>query len=145
MKTSSCKAKGRNLQKYICKVITKIFKLGEGDVISRSMGSQGTDCHMSPKARLHFPFSIECKNTKLFPSIAALAQSKANVVKGTLPGVVWKPPGKGMDQSIIYFNFQEFAEFWAEHMGFPQEKTDNNLPDRDFEIAQEWSRLDAKS
>jgi hypothetical protein len=140
MKTSSAKAKGRNLQKHICKVITKIFKLGEGDVISRPMGSQGTDCHMSPKARANFPFSIECKNTKLFPSLAALIQSKANTVKGTLPGVVWKPPGKGMDQSIIYFNFEEFTEFWAEKMGTSRIKSDNTIHPDDCSYCEDMGR-----
>ena len=125
MKTSSAKAKGRNLQKYVSNKITNEFDLEEGDVISRPMGSQGTDCHMSPKARKAFPFSIECKNTKSFPSLAALAQSEANHILDTLPGVVWKPPGKGMDESLIYFNFKEFAEFWAEKFGITSIKSDN--------------------
>jgi len=112
MKTSSAKNKGRILQQYICKFLTELFVWGEGDAESRSMGSAGIDVMLSPEARADFPFSIESKNTKSFPSLAALNQAVYNVKTGTLPGVVWKPPGKGMNQSIIYFSFEEFSMFW---------------------------------
>lgn len=112
MKTASAKAKGRKLQQYVSKKITEIFSLEEGDVESRPMGSGGVDIMASPKARSAFPFSIECKNTKTFPSLGALRQAACNEYQGTLGGVVWKPPGKSPGESIIYFNFAEFAEFW---------------------------------
>lgn len=123
IKTSSRKAKGRNLQKYIVETIRRIFKdlLLEYDVLSRTMGEKGIDIMLSPHAQVCYPFSIEAKNTKTFPSLSALKQSKANKYNGSLPGVVWHPPGKSMCDSIIYFNFKEFTSFWEEdhHVEYP--------------------------
>jgi hypothetical protein len=116
VKTSSCKNKGRALQKYIAQKLTEIFELGEGDCVSRPMGSGGVDLMMSPLARSKFPISIESKNTKKFPSIEALRQSNANKYSDTIAGAVWKPPGKGMDDSIIYFNLGEFINFIKENV-----------------------------
>ncbi len=78
------------------------------------MGSAGVDIMLSAIAREVFPFSVEAKNTKTFPSVAALEQSKANAYNHTTPCVVWKPPRKGMDDSIIYFNFNDFVNLWKE-------------------------------
>ena len=115
MKTSSAKSKGRTLQKYIVATLIRCAKILEpDDVISRPMGSSGTDLMLSPKAQKLFPISIESKNTKTFPSIAALEQSNYNKYKGTLAAVVWKPPGKGYDKSIIYFNYEEFLSWFFE-------------------------------
>ena len=94
--------------------------------MSRPMGSGGIDVMLSPHARDSFPFSIECKNTKLFPSLAALSQSEANAIRGTLPAAVWKPPGKGMDKSIIYFNFEDFVDFWSVNFVISEIKSDNS-------------------
>lgn len=105
------------LQKYAAKFLTDLFGLGEGDIESRPMGSSGIDLMFSPLARKLYPFSIESKNTKAFPSLAALEQSKYNAKDKTIPAVIWKPPGKGMDKSIIYFNFEEFSKFWKEEFG----------------------------
>ena len=112
MKTSSCKAKGRTLQKYIVSVLVRLAKVLEpDDVVSRPMGSGGTDILLSPKAQKVFPISIESKNTKSFPSLKALEQSDYNKYKGTIAAVVWKPPGKGYDKSIIYFNYEQFVDW----------------------------------
>lgn len=63
MKTSSCKAKGRRLQKLVVAKILSLFSnLSERDVQSRAMGSQGTDIVLSEAAHKCFPFSVECKN-----------------------------------------------------------------------------------
>lgn len=78
------------------------------------MGSSGVDVLMSPKLRVLFPFSPECKNTKQFPSLSALEQSRANKYFKHLAAVIWKPPGKGMDKAIIYFDFNEFLAWWKE-------------------------------
>ncbi len=111
MKTSSAKGKGRNLQKWLSQMWTEVFGLEEDDVQSRPMGSAGVDLIMSPKAKRLIKISPECKNTKSFPSLSALKQSQANKYEGTIAGVVWKPFGKGMEESIIYFNAREFSEW----------------------------------
>ena len=116
MKTSSAKSKGRELQKWLCKMWTEVFHLDEGDCVSRPMGSAGVDAMMSPKARRLIKISPEMKNTKVFPSVGALKQSQANKYEGTIAAVVWKPHGKGFDNSIIYFNAKEFSEWLEEQL-----------------------------
>jgi hypothetical protein len=108
MKTSSCKAKGRELQKYVARKIRETFALPEEDVVSRPMGSPGADIMLSAAALRLLPLSIECKNTKSQPSLAALAQATLNAKNGQTPLVVWKPPGKGYENSIVYLNLQSF-------------------------------------
>lgn len=79
MKTSSAKAKGRNLQKYVVARILHYFpSLVHDDVISRSMGSQGEDVMLSPVARKLLPISIECKNKKAFSIYKDYAQASSN-------------------------------------------------------------------
>jgi hypothetical protein len=111
MKTASCKAKGRKHQQAAAKILIKYLELEEADIVSRSMGSAGEDLLMSPLARKKLPLSLECKSTKSFPSLAALEQARYNA-KGNTPAVIWKPPGKSEDESIIYFNIHEFMKLW---------------------------------
>ena len=113
MKTQSCKAKGRELQKHVSSKIRDTFNLPEEDVVSRPMGSSGKDIMMSELAHMNLPLSIECKNTKVFPSISALKQARDNSRSVDTPAVCWKPPGKGYDETIIYFNLNEFLELWG--------------------------------
>lgn len=115
MKTSSAKAKGRKLQQFTAQLIQKIFNLKDGDVESQPMGSAGVDIRMAAIARDVLPISIECKNMKSFPSLTALTQSRANKFPDTIPAVVWKPFGKGMEESIIYFNLEEFLNWYKEN------------------------------
>jgi hypothetical protein len=68
MKTSSCKAKGRTLQKYVCQKLHEVFSflgLEPDDFLSRSMGANGTDVIFSPLAtKLVGDYPIECKNVE---------------------------------------------------------------------------------
>lgn len=116
MKTSSCKAKGRELQKHAAKRIQEIFDLPEEDAVSRPMGSSGIDVMLSRQALDRFPISLECKNQKSFPSLAALEQAEANRKKRTWAAVLWKPPGKGMNKSIVYMTFEDFLSIFH-HLG----------------------------
>lgn len=62
IKTSSAKAKGRNLQQAVAAAILATFPaLEPDDVRSTSMGVGGEDVQLSPAARAAFPFTIECK------------------------------------------------------------------------------------
>lgn len=118
IKISSAKSKARKLQQHVAERIKEVFKLQDGDAESRPMGSPGEDVMLSPAARAKLPVSIEVKNTKSFPSIAALKQSETHVKSGSyiIPGVVWKPFGKGMDESIIYFNLNDFLNWHKENV-----------------------------
>jgi hypothetical protein len=113
IKTQSCKSKGRKLQQHVASRIREVFDLPEDDVVSTSMGKGGEDVMMSDRARKELPISIECKNTKIFPSLSALDQAKGNS-KGFKGCVVWKPPKKGYSKSIIYFDLDDFLTLWKE-------------------------------
>ena len=117
IKTQSAKAKGRDLQKHIRKKLLEIFTvLEEDDVVSRPMGSGGTDLMLSPKAQRAVGISFEAKNTRKSPSVGELKQSKANAYPGSLPAVAWKPFGKGYDDTLVMFNLEEFLHYWRNRM-----------------------------
>ena len=79
MRPQSCKSKGRRLQKEIVSKILQHFPdLTDDDVRSCSMGSNGEDVQLSPKAREKVPFSIEAKNTERLNLWGSLEQAHAN-------------------------------------------------------------------
>ena len=111
--TSSAKQKGRKFQQHIRDLLLKKFSwLGEGDVISCSMGSSGVDILMSPLARKTFPVSIEAKKMKRVPTTADSDQSKANAYEATLSGVAWCPHGLGLSRSRIIFDLNDFINWY---------------------------------
>lgn len=65
---------------------------------------------LSEKALRVFPVAVECKNTKVFPGLAALEQSTYNA-GNLLPVVAWKPPGKGMEKTMVYMDLDAFLRF----------------------------------
>ena len=52
--------------------------LEEDDVHSTSMGAGGEDVQLSPAARRHFPYSVECKNVEKLNVWNAYEQAEAN-------------------------------------------------------------------
>lgn len=67
MKTSSCKAKGREFQNKIRDLYRELGKqhgLVDGDIEGRQMGGAGVDIVFSPKALELFTHAIECKKHK---------------------------------------------------------------------------------
>ena len=68
MKTSSAKAKGRNLQKWVRDKLLRLFSpsLAKDDIRSTSMGASGEDVQLSPLARKLIPFQIETKSYATF-------------------------------------------------------------------------------
>lgn len=64
IKVSSAKAKGRNLQKSICRKISELtgYDWGKDCAIeSRPMGQCGVDVRMETAVKELFPFATECK------------------------------------------------------------------------------------
>lgn len=78
MKTSSAKNKGRRLQQWFRDLIIKTFSLSENDVRSTSMGAGGADIQLSDRARLLFPYSVECKNVEKLNLYDAWHQCETN-------------------------------------------------------------------
>ena len=64
---------------------------------------------MSPLAQKLFPVTTECKNTKKQPGPEALEQANFNCYEGTVPCVAWKPPRKGMEDSIAIMKYSDLV------------------------------------
>lgn len=78
IKTSSAKAKGRNLQKWVREKLIEELNIHPEDIESRSMGAGGEDLIMARAAREKFPHSIECKNVEKLNVWEAYEQAKTN-------------------------------------------------------------------
>ena len=78
MKTSSAKAKGRNLQKRVRELLIEKLDIHPEDIESRSMGASGEDLIMARAARGKFPYSIECKNQEKVNVWSAYEQASDN-------------------------------------------------------------------
>ena len=78
MKTSSAKAKGRNLQKKVRELLIEKLMIHPEDIESRSMGAGGEDLIMSRSAREKFPYSIECKNQESLNIWKSYEQAQQN-------------------------------------------------------------------
>ena len=89
--TASAKAKGRNLQQWVCKKISEITGLpyNQSDdqcgIHSREMGQAGIDVVLRGEALKRFPFSVECKATENLNLKDTVDQAKSN----TYPGTDW--------------------------------------------------------
>lgn len=110
MRPSSAKAKGRELQKRVAEMIREWGDLPEEDVVSRPMGSGGEDLMMSNAARRKFPISLECKNTKSFPSLAALRQSDYNKPESLVSAVAWHAPRSAYADTIVYLRLADLLQ-----------------------------------
>jgi hypothetical protein len=86
MKPQSCKAKGRNLQKWVRDQLIEQLNIHPEDIESRSMGAGGEDLIMARAARQKFPFSVECKNVEKLNVWEAYEQAKVNA--GTYEPIV---------------------------------------------------------
>lgn len=79
MKSQSAKGKGRKGQQEIRDLILSVFSdLVPDDVRSTSMGAQGEDLLLSPKARECLPFSIEVKRRAKIAALRYMDQAKGH-------------------------------------------------------------------
>lgn len=86
MKVSSAKAKGRRLQQWAMRQISKLTGIpcGKDELIaSREMGQSGTDVRLIGKAQQAFPYSVECKYQETWSIPAWIKQAKENQKEGT--------------------------------------------------------------
>ena len=106
MKPQSCKAKGRNLQKWVREQLIEQLDIHPEDIESRSMGAGGEDLIMARAAREKFPFSVECKNVEKLNVWEAYEQAKANA--GTYePIVVMK---KNHKKPLVVIDAESFIK-----------------------------------
>ena len=106
MKTSSAKAKGRNLQKWVVSKLIEHLQLDEEDLESRPMGSSGEDIIMGKLSRQRFPYSVECKNQEKVNVWEAYAQAEQNC-KGYEPVVVIK---RNRTKPLVLVDAEHFVE-----------------------------------
>lgn len=105
MKTSSAKAKGRRLQDHVVKELMSgaynnceeceehdhpMWTPRKGDIKPAIMGESGTDIKLSPAAKDHIPFDIECKNTERASVWQWIKQAEENAEEGRVPLTVFK-------------------------------------------------------
>ena len=79
-KIASRKAKARRLQEWVADQIRNwLTGCDPGDVRTATMGEQGSDVILSPKAAQQWPFDgIECKNTERLQLWQALKQMESH-------------------------------------------------------------------
>jgi len=92
MKTSSRKAKGRNLQNEVVKILMNRFEydLKEGDIKPAIMGESGVDIKLSPLAKCYIGYDIECKNQEKLNIWSALKQCEENSEVERIPLLIFK-------------------------------------------------------
>jgi len=111
MKTSSCKAKGRKLQIFVCERIAKIFDIifdnqnEQCEIHSREMGQKGTDIILRGEVYEKFHFDIECKNTEKLNLYDTIEQAKSNTKEGRNWLIVHK---KNKSHPIVIMDWEAF-------------------------------------
>ena len=86
---TSAKAKGRNLQQWVCQKIADITGLpyvqqdDQCEIHSREMGQAGTDIVLRGEALRRFPYSVECKSSEFLNLQATVEQASGNMYIGT--------------------------------------------------------------
>ena len=83
---ASRKAKGRRLQQWVAKEISKItgFECGtDCEIESRPMGQNGPDIRLEKKVLEIFPYSIECKSQESWAVSSWIEQAKTNLYPNT--------------------------------------------------------------
>ena len=81
----SAKAKGRRLQKWVCKRISELTGLPWGKdepIESRPMGQSGPDVRLDREAKKVFPFAVECKYCERWSIPSWVGQARENVSEG---------------------------------------------------------------
>ena len=108
IKTSSCKAKSRNLQNFVAGVLRITFpSLHETDFAPAIMGESGTDIKLSHAARQIFPWAVECKNQEHINIWESWNQTEMNGLKEKLkPLLIFK---RNRSEVLAVMKFSDFV------------------------------------
>ena len=109
MKAASAKAKGRRLQQWVCRQLSRLtgYEYGPDELIaSREMGQKGVDIRLIADAAEDIPWSIECKAQERISLSKWIEQAEKN----RLPGTDWllvikqrrKEPIVCMDAEVFF-------------------------------------------
>jgi len=92
-KVASRKAKGRQFEKSVARLIAEMLDLPLEDVLASSAGASGIDIQLSDRAKKVYPYHTECKNQKKLSIPAWIRQAEEGVDRagdGLEPIVVFK-------------------------------------------------------
>lgn len=105
MKTSSGKAKGHRLEALVAKKIKEVYNLTEDD-IRISVGSEtGADVKLSNKAKVKFPYSVECKARASYTTLYKFYEQASKHYPELIPIVVIKGDRK---EPLVLINLDHF-------------------------------------
>jgi hypothetical protein len=85
----SRKARGRRFQQLIRDLLISKYPLLKEDISCTIMGETGVDIKLTPLAKTHIPFDIECKNTEKASVWEWIKQAEKNSVEGRVPLVAF--------------------------------------------------------
>lgn len=111
IKVASAKAKGRNLQKWVCEKIGKLLNLDWGYedeklIQPRIMGQAGVDIVLRGEALEKFPFSVECKSSEIWGVPGYIKQAKDNIKPNTTWLLILKR--KEFKDPVVVLDANEF-------------------------------------
>ncbi len=108
--TSSAKAKGRNLQQWVCQKISELLDIpwGKDEMIaSREASQTGTDVRLVGEAKTRFPFSIECKWQESWSVPAWIKQAQDNQGENTDWLLIMK---RSREKPVVVMDAEKFFE-----------------------------------
>jgi hypothetical protein len=117
IQVSSAKAKGRNLQQWVCQKISELTGLpwGADEVIASREGCQsGTDVRLVGIAKERFPFSVECKWQETWNVLPWIEQARTNQLPGTDWLLVIK---KNRIKPVVVMDAERFFELLKKEEG----------------------------
>lgn len=96
-KIQNAKARGRKAQNEVVMTLRNKYSLDsgeegcyDGNICSRTMGTNGVDIVLSPYAQSIIPFDIEVKFVEKLNIWEALNQSETNTKEGRIPLLVFR-------------------------------------------------------
>ena len=104
----SRKAKGRVFQQEVRQKLLETFPDLHPDNIKVSiMGESGVDIILSPLAREHIPYSVECKRQEKLNIWDALNQAEENKTPNTEPIVIFR---RNKSEAHVMMKFEHFLK-----------------------------------
>ncbi len=117
IKVSSAKAKGRELQQWVCRQLSSVFGVpynqqdDQCPIHAREMGQSGVDVILRGELRKKFPFAIECKNANELNLTSAIQQAMNN---GKKEGLRWMLifRTKALAEVVVMVSWETFLQIF---------------------------------
>ena len=106
MKPSSAKAKGRNFQNKVRKMIMDHLDINEHDIKTAVMCESGMDIKLSSAGREKFPYAVECKKVEKINIWKCFEQSCENSEDLT-PLLIFS---KNNSKVLVCFEFKDLLD-----------------------------------